>query len=286
MKPDRVFPLEIHWSPKSGSVSRILEAWNISADSVIFVDDSAMELAEVQAAHPGLECLRFPGAQESGGYDLLWKLRDLCGKEFVSADDQLRLDSIRHGAAFREGAGSDDPGAADRFLAEVNASVTIEIPPARDNKRVLELVNKTNQFNVNGKRFTESEWHELAAAENAFVASVQYEDKFGPLGLIAVVCGTFSSGRIDVECWVMSCRAFARRIEHQCIRVLLDHFQATDVAVNFSPTGRNGPVADFARAIIGHVPDGPFHFTRADFETVCPSLYHQVVLRDGKKSNG
>ena len=51
--PDQVFPVEVHWNAKSGSVSRILEAWNIAADSVIFVDDSPMELAEVAAVHPG-----------------------------------------------------------------------------------------------------------------------------------------------------------------------------------------------------------------------------------------
>lgn len=49
LRPEQVFPIEVHWNAKSGSVARILEAWNIAADSVIFVDDSPMELAEVAA---------------------------------------------------------------------------------------------------------------------------------------------------------------------------------------------------------------------------------------------
>ena len=60
LRPEQVFPIEVHWNAKSGSVARILEAWNIAADSVIFVDDSPMELAEVAAAHPGIECVLFP----------------------------------------------------------------------------------------------------------------------------------------------------------------------------------------------------------------------------------
>ena len=283
LKPDRIFPLEIHWSAKSGSVRRILDTWNIAADSVIFVDDSPMELAEVKAAHPGLQCLLFPGGQDQNGYELLWTLRDLCGKEFVSTDDRLRLDSIRQGAAFRKGTG--DEGEKATFLQEAMAIVTVELPPPTAKKRVLELVNKTNQFNLNGQRYTEGDWHRLTSAKDAFVAAIEYEDRFGPLGLIAVVCGTSCNGRLNIESWVMSCRAFARHIEYQCLRILLDRFAATEVAVNFVPTGRNGPAADFARTIIGHEPEGPFEFRRADFEAVCPPLYHRIVLRDGKKSD-
>jgi len=58
---ESVFPIEAHWDAKSTSAGRILKAWNIAADSVVFVDDSPMELAEVKAAWPQMECLQFPG---------------------------------------------------------------------------------------------------------------------------------------------------------------------------------------------------------------------------------
>ncbi|MGH9448646.1 MAG: HAD-IIIC family phosphatase, partial [Terriglobia bacterium] len=48
---ERIFPLEVHWSRKSESVTRILQAWNVGADSVVFVDDSAMEIADVKRTH-------------------------------------------------------------------------------------------------------------------------------------------------------------------------------------------------------------------------------------------
>ena len=60
LKRRHVFPSEVHWKAKSGSVERILRTWNVGADSVVFVDDSPMELAEVAAAHPGIECILFP----------------------------------------------------------------------------------------------------------------------------------------------------------------------------------------------------------------------------------
>src|SRR5262249_30015243 len=151
LRPQQVFPVEAHWNAKSGSVGRILEAWNVSADSVIFVDDSPMELAEVAAAHPGIECVLFPGNDYPAGLAMLRLLRDRCGKERVSKDDALRLESIRQGAAFREQV--EGGSAPESFLEQIGAVVTFDFAAAGQ-PRVLELVNKTNQFNLNGRRHT------------------------------------------------------------------------------------------------------------------------------------
>ncbi len=94
LQRDRLFPVEAHWGPKSESVAQILRAWNVGADSVVFIDDSPLELAEVQAAHPGVETLLFPKDQDQAVYDLLWRLRDLFGKTAVRAEDHLRRESL------------------------------------------------------------------------------------------------------------------------------------------------------------------------------------------------
>ncbi len=57
---DSIFPFEVHWNRKSDSVRRILQDWNVSPDAVIFIDDSPMEVAEVKAAFPQMECIVFP----------------------------------------------------------------------------------------------------------------------------------------------------------------------------------------------------------------------------------
>ena len=72
------------------SVGRILRAWNVSADSVVFVDDSPLELAEVQAVHPGIETVLFPREHEQAAYELLGRLRDVFGKSAVREEDRLR----------------------------------------------------------------------------------------------------------------------------------------------------------------------------------------------------
>lgn len=273
LRPEQVFPIEVHWNAKSGSVSRILETWNIAADSVIFVDDSPMELAEVAAAHPGIECVLFAKDDHAAGLAMLRRLRDLCGKERVTKDDTLRLDSIRQGAAFREQtAGGSVP---DAFLRQVEAVVTFDFDAAAE-PRTLELVNKTNQFNLNGARFTESEWRTATAQRGALAIGVSYEDKFGPLGTIAVVAGVAKGERFSVDVWVMSCRAFARRIEHRTLKLLFDTTGASEIDFAFSPTAKNGPTQQFFAGVLGEKPAAAFRLTRSQFEEKCPALYHEV----------
>ncbi|HYV61641.1 MAG TPA: HAD-IIIC family phosphatase, partial [Bryobacteraceae bacterium] len=86
---ESVFPIEVHWDAKSASAGRILKAWNIAADSVVFVDDSPMELAEVKAAWPQMECLQFPAKDPADAETFLRKLRDLFGRTHVGAEDAL-----------------------------------------------------------------------------------------------------------------------------------------------------------------------------------------------------
>ena len=154
---------------------------------MIFVDDSPMELAEVAAAHPGIECVLFPKNDHPRRLAMLRHLRDRCGKERATEDDALRLESIRQGAAFASRASG---GAAPENVSaggSMRPSRSISAPAS--DPRVLELVNKTNQFNLNGRRYTEADWHRQLVSPGAVLVAVSYEDKFGPLGTIAVLAG-------------------------------------------------------------------------------------------------
>ncbi len=274
LRPEQVFPIEVHWNAKSGSVARILETWNIAADSVIFVDDSPMELAEVTAAHPGIECVLFPKSDYQAFLAMLRQLRDRCGKERVSKDDALRLESIRQGAAFREHASGGT--APEQFLEQIAALVSFDFAAAGE-LRVLELVNKTNQFNLNGKRYAQADWQKLISGTGAVLAAVSYEDKFGPLGTVAAIAGQLDGGRtLVIETWVMSCRAFARRIEHQTLKMLFGTTGVSEIEFRFTPTPKNGPLRQFFATFLGAEPQSEFRLTREQFEAKCPPLYHEV----------
>lgn len=264
VKRNHLFPIEAHWGAKAKSVARILEAWNVGADSVVLVDDNPLELEQLRTAFPTLECVEF--RKDDAGW--LRQLGDGFAKREVRAEDKLRADSIRAGQAIREAAADD--ASLDALLARAEARVTFCWGKQPLDPRALELINKTNQFNLNGVRYSEADWMAYLGDAATHLVVVDYEDRFGKLGKIAVLAGREQAGRFELDVWVMSCRAFSRRIEHQCLRVLLDRWES--VLLRFAPTERNSPMQDFVAQMTAGSPS----IGRAEFRRRCPPLYHQA----------
>jgi len=277
---ERVFPREVHWQPKSESVARILEAWNVGAVSVVFVDDSPLELAEVQAAIPALECIPFRGQDEQAVYQLLERLRDLFGKDALTEEDALRGESLRRSDEMRQDAARAGlPEGA--FLQTVAAEMTLSFQKTPPDPRAFELVNKTNQFNLNGRRPAERAWLSYLRRPETVLLSASYKDKYGPLGKIAVLAGRLQGKQLLLDTWVTSCRAFGRGVEHRCLQALFDQLGLEEVVFDFAVTPRNGPLQEFLRCLL----EGPAftgaRLQRAQFVGRCPMLFHSVkVLAD------
>jgi FkbH-like protein len=275
LREAQVFPMEANWGAKSESVGRILRAWNIGADSVVYVDDSPMELAEVAEKHPGIECLRFPTEDPAGIVELVYRLRSLFGKNEVRDEDRLRLESLRSSAAIEA---AQSTGAAPDFLARLNAKIVLRFSTSANDGRAFELVNKTNQFNLNGRRYTESEWRSYFERPDVFLVTAEYEDRFGPLGKIAVMGGYGAPGGLQVDIWVMSCRAFSRHIEFQMLRRLYEKYRASRIRFSFKPTERNGPIQEFfGRFVKTELAENGLELSASTFEQGRPELFHNVT---------
>lgn len=271
----RIFPLEANWGPKSESVRKIIEAWNIGPDSVVFVDDSPLELAEVKAAHPDIECVLFPKDDDRAAYDLLHRLRDKFGKTAVSAEDAIRLDSIRSSLAIAN-AGRAEGYTPEQFLREAGGKLSVSFAKSPPDPRALELLNKTNQFNLNGKRHTEASWSRYLGDPKVFLMLVSYEDKFGALGKIAVLSGRASGTDLAIDHWVMSCRAFSRRIEHGCLQHVMQKFGAARAAFDYVKTQRNQPVQDFLTELTGETGAERYLITKQQLMERCPAVYFEI----------
>jgi len=276
LSQEDVFPFEVHWSSKIESVGRILRAWNISADSIVFIDDSPAEVAEVQTAFPEMICRVFPKSDSAAILALLRDLRDLFGKPVITEEDMLRLRSIRTAGAWRSESGAPQTP-SDEFLRSAEARIFFECGYRSDN-RAFELVNKTNQFNLNGRRYSESDWRRLISDPSEVLLTVTYEDKFGALGKIAVLLGKRRGDEVHLQTWVMSCRAFSRRIEHQCLRFLFVELGVNRIIFEFAPTARNGPFQDFLKSVAGPSLEAPVSLTKDTFSENAPELFHRIEV--------
>ena len=275
---DSFYPVRVRWGPKSGSVAEILQAWNIGPESVVFVDDSPLELSEVQTAFPAMTCLHFQKGSPAKVIELLEQLRDLFGKPAVHREDALRQASIRANGQFAEAA---QQSSSAEFIKGLRGKVIFDAREDAANKRLLELINKTNQFNLNGVRLTEGEWLRHLEDQRSLTIGVSYEDKFGPLGTIGVMAGRRDGDQVEITSWVLSCRAFSRNIEHHTLDYLFQRGDTAALRFAFRPTERNKPLREFLKTLgVNADGNGGLLLSREQFHRHHDELPHEVIERE------
>lgn len=274
VKREQLFPRVVNWERKSQSVKTILQAWNIGPQDVVFVDDSAAELEEVKSAFPEMTCIQFKAADAAYSYALLLELRCLFGKARLRDEDAIRSSTLRVAEQLwieKQSAASEDD-----LLAGLNARVTMTMETKFNAGRALDLVNKTNQFNLNGRRYELMDWIALESQPGRLLLAVEYLDKFGSLGKISILSGVRSGTTFKVDAWVLSCRAFARRIEYAVLDFLLRQFDFQMIELAYELTPRNGPVRDFLQQLSGGIDSQPVKIERGAFLEKCPPLFHEI----------
>ncbi len=272
---DAVFPFVVHWGPKSSSVRHILKTWNIAPEAVALVDDSETEIAEVQSLFPDVQCFRFP-TDDSELWSLLRRLRGLFGKSTATAEDALRVASVRSASEFREFT-QDSGSPSDDFLARAEGTVEFSSSPAHK-LRAFDLLNKTNQFNLNGNRIGEAAFNEALRGSGTELVTASYRDRYGRLGIILALLAHPDGRVLMIDAWVMSCRAFSRRIEYHCLQYLFERFDATEIVVDYRSTDRNGPVQEFLKSVLPAPPSsGSVRITAETFHERAPALVHHVL---------
>jgi FkbH-like protein len=127
-------------------------------------------------------------------------------------------------------------------------TITFQPFDAPGRARIVQLINKSNQYNLTTRRYTDPE---VTAAENdpaVFTLQVRLADIFGDNGMISVIiCRPGAAGAWDIDTWLMSCRVLERRVEHMVLREILEHARAAGVhklSGIYRPTDRNRLVVD------------------------------------------
>ncbi|MGP0092573.1 MAG: HAD-IIIC family phosphatase [Xanthobacteraceae bacterium] len=232
---------EIHWEPKSTSLARILDRLKLSTAGVVFLDDNPVERAEVRSRFPNIEvpelpddpARRVPMLIATGRFDRRVTTQESRDRNRMYAENAERDTALQ--AA----------GNLDEFLRRLDMVLEIcGIDEARD--RALELIQKTNQFNLTTRRYN---WSELAAIlQDGFGRCYRLKDKFGDNGIISVAAIARDSGldaRIDL--WLMSCRVLGRKVEEAILADLAAGARALGarrLIGEYLPTAKNELVCD------------------------------------------
>lgn len=221
---------KIGWGQKAESIRQAIEEANVLPESVVFIDDNPVERAAVSAALPGIRVL--------GGSHLDWRRILLWSAETQVpriTDESVRRNDMIQAQVKREAVRT--TLTREDFLADLQVRLTIGQTGADDPRfgRALELLNKTNQFNTTGRRWTEDEARAYLAGGGTWW-TFDVQDRFTRYGLV----GLLAERDGVIEQFVMSCRVFGMDVEIAALRHIAD-VRGQVLSGIVVETERNGP---------------------------------------------
>lgn len=250
-----------NWSDKATNLREIADRLNIGIDSLVFADDNPAERAIVRRELPMVNVPELPDdptsyagcLADSGYFEALQ----------ITAEDGQR------GAQYQQNVSRalnlSNATDMDGYLRSLEMEAVWEKFNQIGLSRIVQLINKTNQFNLTTRRVNDGEIAAMIEDQTALTLQIRLTDKYGDNGVIAIVAGSFeaNSRRMHLQIWLMSCRVLGRGMEDETLNLVVaeaTRLGASELVGSYCPTVRNGMVRDHYKrlgfTLLGEAPDG------------------------------
>lgn len=243
LRPEDFILIKANWEPKSRNILQIASQMNILPDSLVFADDNPAEREIVKQQAEGVT------VPEIGKPEQYIRILDHGGyfeMTNYSEDDRKRNEMYK--ANIQREAQQASFADYHEYLLSLQMKGIIKPFEPMYMARIAQLTNKSNQFNLTTKRFTQAQIEQTAADENFLTLYGKLEDKFGDNGVVSVVIGRQEKNRLHLELWLMSCRVLKRDMEFAMMDTVAAHCKKRgieEVIGYYYPTAKNAMVKDF-----------------------------------------
>jgi FkbH-like protein len=237
-----LFPA-INWGPKSGNLREVAQNLNIGLDTLALVDDSAFERAEVSAALPEIRV--YDPAVAASLLDL--PEFDVPITEFAAKRRLTYLDESRRRTAASSW-GEDYVG----FLRSCGMRVRIGRPGRTERPRCLELLQRTNQFNLSGRKYGDAEFEALLDDRRFDCLFFDVTDRFGEYGIVGFAAFDTAGGSPVLCEFVMSCRVAQKLVDETFFKWYMAKSRrrgATALEARLVVTPKNKPIRDLLASL-------------------------------------
>lgn len=196
--------LEIGWGNKSDAVRHVAAALNIGIDTVAFIDNDAVERAEVATAHPQVRC--YP-AEQAAALPGLAEFQPGTG----TAESRQRR-SLYQGELRRKRAQEEHTGPPREFQESLGLVLTVRRATEPDLERAEELTVRTHQLNTTGRTYDAAELRALCHSPDHRLLVASLEDRFGSYGTIGLALSELRADSSVLRLFLLSCRVMSRGI--------------------------------------------------------------------------
>ncbi|WP_324358983.1 HAD-IIIC family phosphatase [Acetivibrio sp.] len=238
--------LKINWDLKSQNIRDLSEELNIGLDSMVFIDDNPIERESVKRELSEVTVPDFP--QDTS--ELVDFATELYNNYFYTLDttdeDTVKTEIYRQNIKRRDAQKSCT--SYEAFLKSLETKIEICRISPENVQRAAQLTQKTNQFNLTTKRYSEQELLALIDEEGFEGFAAYVSDRFGDNGMVSVVITKHKTdGEVELDTFLLSCRVMGRFIEDQIIGFIEDLHKKSGykrLITYYRPTEKNAPVKD------------------------------------------
>ncbi len=231
--------IQIHWGSKSDSVSKIITDFGFGSEYMVMMDDSLVELAQVLSTYPYIDLI-------PAGPSPDFTLARLCEGRYFNTVSVLESDLERHQRQLiiqQQNNLEESFASTEDFLRSLSMRLTVDTLTSENETRVVQLLQKTNQFNLTTRRHQINDLNNFKE-KGAKFGIFSYEDDFGSQGIISVVILLTEASVIKIDTWLMSCRVLNRGIENAVFNWIVQNANGNCIFGEYLPTAKNTLVQD------------------------------------------
>lgn len=254
LKESDIAVFQANWTDKPMNLVAIAKSLNIGEDALVLLDDNPAERAQVRAAMPHVAVPELP----ENPHEFASRLLAAGYFEAVSFSEEDRRRANFYAETLRRADVAPSTQELPEYLAELGMRLTIRPFDAAGRQRTAQLINKSNQFNLTGRRYTVHQVQQVESAAGTYTCQAHLSDRYGDFGVISVAIARVAEGNdkcAEIDTWLMSCRALGRRVEDAILADLARWAKRLGIVRligAYIPSGRNAMVAE--------------HFSRLGFE--------------------
>jgi FkbH-like protein len=281
LREDHIAVFQANWTDKAANLRAIAETLNIGIDALVFLDDNPAERAQVRRELPLVAVPELP--DDPADYPRVLAAAGYFEAVSFAQEDRERADYYKANAeraALQLSASQDMEG----YLASLAMECFIAPVDAVSRPRVAQLINKSNQFNLTTRRYTEREVQAAETDPARHLFQVRLTDQFGDNGIISVIVAAKDRGSWDIDTWLMSCRVLGRRVEDAVLAHLVAAASAEgakSLTGRYIPSPKNQMVADHYHKLgfeqVGSESDGTTLWRLSFADYAPPELPMRIV---------
>lgn len=243
LKEDDFVLAKINWKTKVDNITQLAQELNIGLDSFVFIDDNPVERESVKSLIPEVYVPNFPVDSSN----LEKHIIEVYNNHFLllKATEEDQKKSEMYKSNIKRNLANKSSNDFNEFLKELETKVNIWKAEDEDIDRIVQLTQKTNQFNLTTIRYNRSQIKEFIYSDKYDVYVTSVEDKFGDNGKVGLIILEKKFNRVELNTFILSCRVMGRYIEDMIIDFIENVYIEkgyNEIITSYIPTERNKPV--------------------------------------------